>query len=65
MSAWHGLHGYDNHFVKIHFVPQTDVAAIICIIVIPTAAASSRCGKALALLLAEKEVNDDYRTNDQ
>lgn len=65
MSAWHGLHGYDNHFVKAHFVTQSYVAAITCIIVIPTAAASLRCGKALALLLAEKEVNDDYRTNDQ
>lgn len=65
MSAWHGLHGYDNDFVKIHFVTQTDVAAIICIIIIPTAATFLHCGKALALLLAEKEVNDDYRTNDQ
>jgi hypothetical protein len=47
-----------------HSPPQSYVTAITCLLIPTFATASTHCGKAFALLLAEKEVKDDYTTND-
>jgi hypothetical protein len=64
MSAAHNNDNLINDLIKVHFAPQSYAAATTCIVITTFATAALRCGKAIALLLAEKEVNYDNTTND-